>query len=281
MFYVFIVLFFLSCCCAACAGFCVSYGLIRGSCATESGQFYLASPAGSLALDPLTAECCSFPQNPMGLLGPCTWSITENGCDWELEISGTTAEFRQIIDVSHTIVWVNNDYDPLCPQLFILDEEASTPPDDCNYYTRACITPFNGCCDSTEFRSEPIPNPLFGKLTYCFGETTDNTAYFTVSVDPATGFLVAEVEDVAGGDLTLSVECVCEAFNAGCGDVGDPCFMLTWSHSGCGTNGVEGWSSCDCSLFGLLFFINAAAASCCAAEFAESWIVEISEEEIP
>lgn len=286
MFWVFIVLFFLSCCCIGCAGYCIDYGLVRALCATEAGEFYLASPASDLALDPISfpAECCTFPANPMGLLAPCIWSITENGCDWELEIDGTTAEFRQIIDGYHTIIWRNEDYNPLCPQMFILDEINSTLPDDCNYYTRACITPFNGCCDSTEFRTEPIPTPLFGKLTYCFGETTGNTAYFTVAVDPETGFLEAIIEDVAGGDLTISIECTCEAFNPGCGGLGDPCYTLTWSHSTCGGNGIEGWASCDCNPFNLVFLLESGggpSASCCAAEFAESWILEISEETIP
>lgn len=284
MFWVFIVLFFLSCCCIGCSGYCIFYGLIRATCTTESGEFYLATPSGPPALDPIAfpAECCQFPVNPLGLTAPCLWTTTDNGCDWELEITGTTAEFRQIIDGYHTIVWVNNDYDPLCPQMFILDEANSTLPDDCNYYERACIAPFNGCCDSAEFRSEPIPIPLFGKLTYCFGETTGNTAYFDVTVDPATGFLVAVIEDVAGGDLTISIECICEAFNAGCGtSAADPCFILTWSHSACGTSGVEGWGTCDCNPFNLVFALGDAAASCCAAEFAVAWELEISEDTIP
>ena len=274
--------FLYDCCCQTCdSQFCLVHGRSHVGCSEEVGELYLAGSVGNLSsADP---ECCALPTNGLVYSTGCLWTLTENGCDWELEIDGANTEFRQIIDATHTIIWIPvGNFNPLCVSLMEVDYAQSTIPDDCSYYRYLCISPFNGCCEAEGERSVGIPDDLFGRLTYCFGSSGNLTVDFTLSWDNTTGTWEASVT-VSGNTLTLSLECVCGGFNTGCGTAGgNECYELTWTYDGCGggLGDTEVWGSCSCDPFDLVFTLPNVDASCCAAEVAQTWTIEISEEEI-
>lgn len=280
VFLVLVPLFFLTCCCRSCQGSCVTQGQLSVECATDAAEQYIPAggPSGVSSGD---LECCDLP-NQIGHTSDCLWSITQNGCDWELEIDGANTEFRQIIDAYHTIIWKPvGTYDPLCPALFAVDAMSSTFPEDCSYNLDLCISPLNVCCDGDPARTEKMPTTLYARLTYCFGGDENLTIDFQLTWNALTETWDGVAEDAGNGDLTVSLTCVCVGFQtSGCGETGNLCYELTFDHDGCatGSGATIPQDGCDCNPFELLFTLSDPGNLCCEAEIASPWLLEIQED---
>lgn len=170
---------------------------------------------------------------------------------------------------------LERDFDPLCTNIFELDLEESDFP--AVLIPRClCLSYANGCCDSPNIRSEPMPRTLYAQLRYCCGLESPLTVDFELEWNPLLGWYGETPEPVCGAVLQMYVYCVC-GMESGCGSHESTlCYRANITHASCPVaETVFQTDSCDCEPLELSFRYG--ATSCCAAEATIDWVITVIE----
>ena len=290
------------CCCIGCPDYCLAYGMEHGPCGSfETALFYILGPAPRTEYlgtgpcivtlppvqirQPSDCEWVGDSDPPTGPGGPVpTWTleiIDEDEAEIRLDYDGGTFIYRpsELFEEEAQCQVFDRPYSPLCTHVFELDVlESDTPT--CLIPRCVCVTLANGCCDSPVIRQDsPMPRTLYATVLYCFGETSNNVEEVELTWDGSiapTGAWAGS-KAIGNGTLFIEVSCICGLEN-GCGTTESPCYQIRARHSVCATSWETlSQSGCECDPFELTDAIFSTAQLCCAAEFTQDWVIQVTE----